>query len=279
MIKACVIGWPISHSRSPLIHGYWLKQHGIDGSYTRQPVEPPELPGFIEGLARAGYAGCNVTIPHKETVFGLVTRADESTERLGAVNTVFLRDGKLFGTNTDGEGFINSLKRGAPGLSLANNRAVVIGAGGASLAVVNAIIDQGAAEVIVANRTREKAEQLRQRFGSRVVPVEWNEAPAHLGEASLLVNTSSLGMKGQPDLELDLSRLSPRAVVTDIVYTPLRTRLLTEAASRGNVVVEGLGMLLHQAVRGFSLWFGVTPEVTPELHALVARDIDPDYRG
>ena len=279
MIKACVIGWPISHSRSPLIHGYWLKQHGIDGSYTRQPVEPADLPSFIEGLARTGYAGCNVTIPHKETVFDLVTRADESTERLGAVNTVFLRDGKLFGTNTDGEGFINSLRHGAPGLSLANNRAVVIGAGGASLAVVNAIIDQGAAEVIVANRTREKAEQLRQRFGSRVLPVEWNEAAAHLGEASLLVNTSSLGMKGQPDLELDLSRLSPRAVVTDIVYTPLRTRLLTEAASRGNVVVEGLGMLLHQAVRGFSLWFGVTPEVTPELHALVARDIDPDYRG
>lgn len=278
MIKSCVIGWPISHSRSPLIHGYWLKQHGIDGSYTRQPVEPSALPDFIGGLAKAGYAGCNVTIPHKEAVFSLVTRADESTDRLGAVNTVFHRDGKILGTNTDGEGFINSLKQGAPGISLANKRAVVIGAGGASLAVVNAILGQGATEVVVANRTRDKAEQLRRRFGSRVVPVEWSKAADQLGETSLLVNTSSLGMKGQPELDLDLSRLSADAVVTDIVYTPLRTKLLNEAASRGNIVVEGLGMLLHQAVRGFSLWFGVMPEVTRELHDLVARDIDPDYR-
>ena len=277
MIRACVIGWPISHSRSPIIHDYWLKQLGIDGSYTRQPVEPSSLATFIGDLGAAGYAGCNVTIPHKETVFSLVTHADDQTERLGAVNTVFLRDGKVMGTNTDGEGFINSLKQGAPRLELANTRAVVLGAGGASLAVVNAILDQGVREVAVANRTAEKVEQLRTRLGKRVVAVEWNNVAAQLGDCSLLVNTTSLGMKGQPELGIDLSLLPQSAVVTDIVYTPLRTRLLEDAAARGNTVVEGLGMLLHQAVRGFSLWFGVTPQVTQELHDLVARDIDPNF--
>jgi shikimate dehydrogenase len=278
VIKVCVIGWPISHSRSPLIHGYWLKQHRIDGSYTRQPVEASALNAFLVGLSDAGYAGCNVTIPHKENTYRLVTAADETTERLGAVNTVFVREGKVFGTNTDGEGFINSLYQSAPGLSLSNARAVVIGAGGASLAVVNAILEQGASEVAVANRTIEKVHALRQRFGSRVVPLDWERMADQLSECSLLVNTTSLGMTGQPDIALDLSRLSPSAVVSDIVYTPLRTKLLQDAAQRGNVVVEGLGMLLHQAVRGFSLWFRVTPEVTPELYALVARDIDPEYR-
>lgn len=279
MIKACVIGWPISHSRSPLIHGYWLKQHGIDGSYTRQPVEPSALGAFLTGLVGAGYAGCNVTIPHKENAFGLVIRADETTERLGAVNTVFVKDGLILGTNTDGEGFINSLYQSAPGVSLANSRVVVLGAGGASLAVVNAVLEQGASEVAVANRTPEKVELLRRRFGARVVPLAWQHAAGHLSECSLLVNTTSLGMKGQPPLSLDLSRLAASAVVTDIVYTPLRTPLLEDAAARGNTVVEGLGMLLHQAVRGFSLWFGVKPTVSEELYTLIARDIDPEYRG
>lgn len=277
MIKACVIGWPISHSRSPLIHGYWLKQLGIDGSYTRQPVEPEKLGTFIHSLEAEGYAGCNVTIPHKEAVIGLVSPADEATERLGAVNTVYLRDGRVLGTNTDGEGFINSLKETVPGLTLTNRRALVLGAGGASLAVVNALLTQGVEEIAVANRTPEKAEQLRNRFGSRVAPIRWNDAADQLRECDLLVNTTSLGMKGQPALEIDLSRLATGAIVTDIVYTPLRTRLLADAAARGNTVVEGLGMLLHQAVRGFSLWFGAMPTVSRELHDLVARDIDPDF--
>lgn len=277
MTKACVIGWPISHSRSPLIHGYWLKRYGLEGSYTRQPVEPSALTAFISGLGNSGYAGCNVTIPHKEAVFNLVKPADETTMRLGAVNTVYLREGQVLGTNTDGEGFINSLSQGAPQLRIANQRAVVLGAGGASLAVVNAILVQGAAEVAVANRTREKAEQLRIRFGPRVVPIDWDELADQIGESSLLVNTTSLGMNGQPELSIDLSRLPRDAVVTDIVYTPLRTRLLLDAENRGNTIVEGLGMLLHQAVRGFSLWFGVTPEVTEVLHDLVARDIDPGF--
>lgn len=277
MIKACVIGWPISHSRSPLIHGYWLKKYGINGTYSRHPVEPASLSAFIGGLDAAGLAGCNVTIPHKEAVFNLVERADETTERLGAVNTVYIRDKRVFGTNTDGEGFINSLRQQVPDLRLAGTTAMVLGAGGASLAVVNAIIEQGTEEVVVANRTREKAEQLRNRFGARVTPIEWHEIPDRLAACSLLVNTTSLGMTGQPELDIDLSQLSERALVTDIVYTPLRTKLLKEAAMRGNTVVDGLGMLLHQAVRGFSLWFGVTPQVTDELHDLVARDIDPEF--
>jgi shikimate dehydrogenase len=279
MIKACVIGWPIGHSRSPLIHGYWLKQHGIDGSYTRQPIEPSALQDFLNGLAAADYAGCNVTIPHKENTFGLVIPADQTTERLGAVNTVFVKNGKIMGTNTDGEGFLNSLYQSAPGVSLLNARVVVLGAGGASLAVVNAVLEQGASEVAVANRTPEKVALLRKRFGTRIVPVAWDHAAEQLSECSLLVNTTSLGMKGQPSLSLDLSRLAASAVVTDIVYTPLRTQLLADAAARGNTVVEGLGMLLHQAVRGFSLWFGVKPTVSAELYTLIAKDIDPDYRG
>ncbi len=277
MIRSCVIGWPISHSRSPIIHGYWLRKYGIAGSYMRQPVAPEALANFLSELGASGFAGCNVTLPHKEAAFALVTRADESTERLGAVNTIYLRDGRTLGTNTDGEGFINSLKQSVPGLSLGGTRAMMLGAGGASLAVVNALLEQGVEELVVANRTLERTEQLRRRFGTRVKPLAWERAGDQLGDCSLLVNTTSLGMKGQPDLQLDLSRLAVDTVVADIVYTPLRTQLLSDAASRGNQVVEGLGMLLHQAVRGFSLWFGVTPEVTPELHDLVARDIDPEY--
>ena len=260
MIKACVIGWPISHSRSPLIHGYWLQRHDIDGSYVRLPVEPSALPEFLNNLSSHGYAGCNVTIPHKENTFKLVTPADESTERIGAVNTVFLRGGQTFGTNTDGEGFINSVQQSAPELSLKNKRAVVLGAGGASLAIVNALLEKGVAELVVANRTVEKAQSLRRRFGSRIVPLAWDDAADSLSECSLLVNTTSLGMKGQPELVIDLSQLDTSAVVTDIVYTPLRTKLLVDAARRGHVVVEGLGMLLHQAVRGFFLWFGIMPD-------------------
>jgi shikimate dehydrogenase len=278
VIRACVIGWPVSHSRSPLIHGHWLKQHNIAGSYVRQPVAPQELPQFLATLAERGFAGCNVTLPHKENAYRLVSPADVTTERLGAVNTVYLRDGKTWGTNTDGEGFINSLRQSAPGLVLENARAVVLGAGGASLAVVNAILERGVAEVAVVNRTLGKAEQLRSRFGAKVKPVSWEAVAGQLAECSLLVNTTSLGMKGQAPLTLALTNLDETAVVADIVYTPLRTALLEEAARRGHVVVEGLGMLLHQAVRGFSLWFGITPEVTAELHDLVARDIDPGYR-
>lgn len=278
MIKACVIGWPISHSRSPLIHGYWLKEHGIDGSYERVPVEPSQLGDFISTLRARGYAGCNVTIPHKEAMFQLIPPADETTARLGAVNTVFSRDGRLLGSNTDGEGFVNSLAQAQPSTQLASMRAVVLGAGGAALAVVNALIEAGCEEVAVINRTAEKGEALRIRLGQKVKPVEWHRAEDQLHECGLLVNTTSLGMQGQPDLDIRLDRLNSAAIVSDIVYTPLKTRLLAQAEARGNPIVGGLGMLLHQAVRGFSLWFGVTPKVSQVLHDLVARDIDPGYR-
>ena len=277
MIKSCVIGWPVSHSRSPLIHSYWLKQFGIDGSYTRQPVAPSALSAFIEGLSDAGYAGCNVTLPHKEEVYPLIVPADASTEKLAAVNTVYLQEGRIYGTNTDGEGFINNLMSSQPGLLLKNSRTVVLGAGGASIAIINALLEQGVAEVAIANRTLGKAHLLRARFGSRVVPVVWETAANQLSECSLLVNTTSLGMKGQPDLMLDLSHLQSGAVVTDIVYTPLRTTLLRRATQHGYGIVEGLGMLLHQAVRGFSLWYGKTPRVTRELYDIVANDIDPAH--
>ena len=211
MIKACVIGWPISHSRSPLIHGYWLKQHGIDGSYTRQPVEPAALGAFLDGLSQRWL--CRLQ-RHDSPQGKRLPPGDSPPMRRPSVwapsTPSSCRDGKIFGTNTDGEGFINSLYQSAPGLSLSNARAVVLGAGGASLAVVNAILEQGASEVAVANRTIEKAELLRQRFGSRVVPVEWERMADQLSECSLLVNTTSLGMKGQPALELDLRGLHRR---------------------------------------------------------------------
>ncbi len=279
MIRACVIGWPISHSRSPLIHRYWLKAFGIDGSYSRVPVEPENLAQFISDLVKNGFAGCNVTLPHKENVFRIVTPADEATRRLGAVNTVFIRDGQTFGTNTDVEGFLNSLRQSRPELDLKNKRAVVLGAGGAAMSVVEALLRENVTEITVCNRSIEKAQGLRNRFGPAIKPEVWERRSAVLKDCSLLVNTTSLGMKGQDQLEIDLEPLDRSAIVTDIVYVPLRTRLLDDAAKQGNPVVEGLGMLLHQAVRGFELWFGKRPQVTQDLYNLVACDIDPDYRS
>lgn len=277
MTKACVIGWPIHHSRSPLIHGFWLKQLGISGSYERIPVKPEDLTKFIDDLPTNNYCGCNVTLPHKERVYHLVTPADESTRFLGAVNTVYIRDGRLLGTNTDGEGFINSLAVTQKNFELKNKRAVILGAGGAAMAIANAMMLKGVSEIVIVNRTLEKAENLRSRFGSIIKPAPWLMRADVLTDCDILVNTTSLGMKGQDGLNIDLSRLNSSALVTDIVYVPLRTKLLEEAAARGNPVVEGLGMLLHQAVRGFELWFGIKPEVTANLHVLIAKDIDPDY--
>jgi len=275
--KACVIGWPISHSRSPLIHGYWLKRYGIAGSYERLPVRPEELPAFFSSLMANGLAGCNVTLPHKEAAFRAVRTADAATARLGVVNTVFARDGELWGTSTDGEGFLASLAAGHPGWRAAGQNVVILGAGGATRAVVGALLDAGAGRLRIANRTRAKAEELRRDFGCRVEPHDWTEASDLLRHADLVINTTSLGMTGQPALEIDLGNLPSTALVTDIVYTPLETDLLKRAKARGNPIVPGLGMLLHQAVRGFELWFGTRPEVTDDLYGLVARDIDPGY--
>ena len=208
MIRACVIGWPISHSRSPLIHGYWLKQHHIDGSYERLPVEPDKLKTFLNTLDSEGFAGCNITLPHKEHAFRIVQCADESTMRLGAVNTVFIRSAKILGTNTDGEGFLNSLSQGAPRLELTNQRAVLLGAGGAAMAIANALLLQGAGEVTVINRSFDKAGLLRQRFGQKIIPLEWTRRADVLEDAALLVNTTSLGL--QPKTFAARSRASSR---------------------------------------------------------------------
>ena len=277
MMRACVIGWPISHSRSPLIHNYWLKQHSVGGMYEQVSVKPEQLRNFIESLAAKGFSGCNVTQPHKAATFGLVNIADAPTERLGVVNTVYLRNGTIFGTSTDGEGFLASLAWSVPNFSIHNRRVVMIGAGGAAMAIAGALLDAGAGEIAVANRSAERVEMVRQKFGSSIAPVAWEARSEALTDCSLLVNCTSLGMTNQPPLTLDLERLPSTAVVTDIVYSPRETSLLRDAGSRGNVIVPGLGMLLHQAVRGFSLWFGVKPAVTAELYDIVADDIDRGF--
>jgi shikimate dehydrogenase len=276
MKKACVIGWPISHSRSPLIHNYWLQLYGIAGEYRRVPVEAKHLKQFIEDLPLSGYRGCNVTIPHKERAFQFVAPADATTKRLGAVNTIYQQNGQLLGTNTDGEGFIANLQAKTESLKLQNGRALVLGAGGAAMAIIGALLDKGMAEIAVANRTLARSRQLRVKFGAAVKPVPWEDRNRGF-ECELLVNATSLGMTGQPPLDIDLTRFPVTSVVADIVYSPLRTPLLVDAAKRGNPTVGGLGMLLHQAVRGFELWFGKRPEVTQELADIVARDIDPGF--
>lgn len=267
-IEACVIGWPIAHSRSPLIHNYWLKQYGIDGAYGIEAVPPDQLKDFLRDLG-GRYAGCNVTLPHKEATFAQVRIADATTKRLGAVNTVFRRGGQIWGTNTDGEGFIASVAAHSPHWTVTGKRVVVLGAGGAARAIVAALVDAKAHSIAIVNRSSERARSLCEAFGPSIRVDDWQA----LRQTDMLVNTTSLGMKGQPPLAIDLALLPKSAVVADIVYIPLETPLITAARARGNPVVPGLGMLLHQAVRGFELWFGVRPTVTDELYALVAADI------
>jgi shikimate dehydrogenase len=271
--KACVIGWPISHSRSPLIHGYWLKHYGIAGSYERQAVAPDELDGFLASLAERGFAGCNVTLPHKEAVFKKVRIADRATARLGVVNTVFVKEGAAWGTSTDGEGFLANLEATLPRWSVAGKRVLVLGAGGAARAIAGALADAGAKDIAVANRHKARAAELARQFGAPLRPRAWEGIERELSSSDLLVNATSLGMTGQPRLDINLAGLDSEAVVSDLVYTPLETPLIRAARDRGNPVVPGLGMLLHQAVRGFELWFGVRPAVTAELRDLVAADI------
>ena len=272
--KAAVIGWPIAHSRSPLIHGYWLKRYGIDGEYSSVPVKPENVEAFFASMATNGYAGCNVTLPHKETAFRAVEVADEATKRLGSVNTIYLRGGKLMGTSTDGEGFVASLGAKIPDWSIGGGKAVLLGAGGSARAIAAALLDNGATEIVIVNRTFERAEAIRRDFGSHVAPIAWSDGAEALAGADLLVNTTSLGLAGGEPLVFDMAKLPRQAVVSDIVYTPLETDFLKSARQRGNRIVPGLGMLLHQAVRGFELWFRKKPEVTQELYDLVAADIE-----
>jgi len=269
---ACVIGWPAGHSRSPLIHNYWIKRHGLTAEYRREAVPPEEFAAFIASWSERGYVGANVTLPHKEAALAL-SQPDDRAKAVGAANTLWLEGGALRSTNTDVEGFTENLDAAAPGWDRGLADAIVLGAGGAARAVVYALLQRGAERVHVANRTFEKAEAFRARFGERVHPLHWGEVSARLAGAQLLANATSLGMTGQPELDINVSELPPRAVVIDIVYVPLETPLLAAARKRGLRTADGLGMLLHQAVRGFSLWFGVRPEVTAELRDLVEADL------
>jgi shikimate dehydrogenase len=273
MKKACVIGWPIAHSRSPLIHNYWLKKYGIDAVYEKKAVEPKNVAHFIANLAAWEFIGCNVTIPHKEMAFQAVAKTDEIANRLGAVNTVYLKDGVVCGTNTDGEGFIASLHHSHPEFNLRDKTAIIVGAGGAAKAIIGALFDEGVTKIGIINRTRERIHDLQVQFGPGVYEISKAASNEALKSCGLLVNTTSQGMEGQSSLELEIQSLNPNALVADIVYTPLETAFLAKARRQGNPVLGGLGMLLYQAVRGFELWFEVKPEVTSELYALIGADV------
>ena len=268
---ACLIGWPAAHSRSPLIHHYWLRTLGIAGGYVIEAVPPDEFKDFVFRLSLRGFVGANVTLPHKERALAL-SKPDERARAVGAANTLWYEDGELRSTNTDIEGFINNLDACAPGWDRAED-ALVLGAGGASRAVVFGLIERGIKRVHLANRTLDRARALADQFGATVHPVAWEAIGDVLPRAGLLVNSTSLGMHGQPPLQIDLALLPPHAVVADLVYVPLETPLLAAARQRGLRVADGLGMLLHQAVRGFELWFGQRPKVTSELRALVEADL------
>ncbi len=271
---AGVLGWPVAHSRSPRLHNYWLAQYGINGAYLPLPVRVEHFAEAVKGLVRVGFAGANVTVPHKEAAFALCDRVDESARKSGAANTlVFAPDGTIHGSNTDGFGFIEALRAGAPGFDAKAGPAVVLGAGGSARAVVQALIEAGAPEIRLVNRTPERAQSLAAALGGPVRCLAWAEVARSLAGASLLVNTTMLGMKGQPPLDLDLAALPKGAAVNDIVYVPLETPLLSAARARGNPAVDGLGMLLHQARAGFRAWFGRDPDVTEVLRRHVAADL------
>jgi shikimate dehydrogenase len=274
MKRACVIGWPIEHSRSPLIHTYWLRRYAIEGSYEKVAVKPDAAAGFLTSLAQHGFVGCNVTVPHKETAFAVADEREASAEAVGAANTAWLVGGRLHVANTDTYGFMTNLSCAAPDWQRRDAPVLVLGAGGAARAIVYGFLEAGVGEVRVCNRTRERAEALAQTFGSCVRVWDWTERNAAAREASVLVNTTTIGMKGEGTLGLDLAQLLPDCVVCDLVYVPLETQLLAAARARGLAVVDGLGMLLHQAVPGFERWFGARPEVTDELRHIVVADIE-----
>ncbi len=268
---ACLIGWPAAHSRSPLIHHYWLRKLGIEGGYIIEAIPPEGFAEFVSRLSAHGFVGANVTIPHKERALALTT-PDTRARAVGAANTLWYDGAELRSTNTDIEGFIGNLDASADGWDEIEE-ALVLGAGGSSRAVLFGLLERGIKRVHLANRTMERAQALADQFGAAVRPIEWDAVGDVLPRAGLLVNTTSLGMHGQPALDVDVNLLPAQAIVADLVYVPLETALLKAARARGLKTADGLGMLLHQAVRGFELWFGQRPEVTPELRALVEADL------
>ncbi len=274
--RACVMGHPIAQSRSPMLHGYWLTQHGIAGEYDRQDVPPDGFADFFKGFRAAGYIGGNVTAPHKQTALKLMAHIDGAAQAIGAINTIWLEGEDWVGGNTDAHGFIANLDDRAPGWDSTAKTAVLLGAGGATRAIIYALRLRGLA-VILVNRTRATADALAAGFnatpGPLVSVMDWDRMADALARADLLVNATVLGMLGKPAMKIDLTALPPAATVCDIVYVPLETGLLRQARTRGHRTVDGLGMLLHQAVPAFARWFGVTPSVTPELRHLIEADI------
>lgn len=277
MKKACVIGWPIRHSRSPLIHRFWLQQYGIEGDYDKQEVSPESLPEFITRVG-VEFAGCNVTVPHKEKIVDHLDVIDETAKAVGAVNTVWVENGKRYGMNTDVFGFLTNLDQQAPDWDGKPFNAVVLGAGGAARAIIFGLVQRGARSVCIINRSRDRAQELAEEFGAVCSAAGFEHLPSLLGQTHLLVNATSLGMDGKPKLPVSLDGLNPEAVVADIVYSPLITDLLHEARARGNRTADGLGMLIHQARFGFEKWFGVLPDAVPELRLLLEEDLKAEAR-
>jgi len=270
---ACIIGHPVAHSRSPLIHNHWLSVHKIAGEYVREDVSPENIGAFLQAFPRSGYVGANVTVPHKEAAFAAAAWRDPVAAALGAVNTLWHEQGKLFGANTDVYGFLAHLDDGAPRRRLDAKTALVLGAGGSARAAIYGLLERKIGGVLLANRTLARAEELAARFGKAVTPIPLGDIPSRLPAIDLLVNATTLGMKGQPPLEIDLVPLQRGAIVYDFVYAPLETALLAEARARGHLVLDGLGMLLHQAAPVFERWFGVRPRVTTDLRALLVADL------
>ncbi len=274
MRKACVIGWPIEHSRSPIIHGYWLKSLSIDGSYEKVAVRPENAHAFLRTLGKSGFAGCNVTVPLKEIAFQTADEKDASAVAVAAANTIWLEGDKICAANTDTYGFMTHLSTTVPDWNERDKPVLILGAGGAARAIVYGFLQAGVGKVQVANRTKERAEALGSHFGPRVKIVDWYDRFNAVCDASVIVNTTTIGMKGEGSLEMNFANADDQTVVADIVYVPLETGFLAKARARGLRTVDGLGMLLHQAVPGFEKWFGARPTVTPELRALIVADVE-----
>lgn len=273
MKRSCVVGWPVEHSRSPLIHNYWLKSLGIDGAYTKEEVHPKDLQQFLKSLQNRGYLGCNITIPHKEAALTLVDFKDKAATQIGAINTVWIEDNKLCATNTDATGFITYLDKQASRWRNQDAPIVILGAGGAAKAIVYAFLENGIDRIHIYNRTLSRGEELAAHFGSKVRIFPWSEREKGSSFCSVLVNTTSIGMKGQGDIGINFKNFSSNVIVCDIVYVPLETNFIKDAKQHGLCTVDGLGMLLHQAVPGFEKWFGFRPKVTDALFQIVTEDI------
>jgi shikimate dehydrogenase len=271
--RACVIGHPVAHARSPLIHRYWLAEHKIEGDYGREDVPPEKIDAFLANFARSGYVGGNITLPHKEAAFRALTRAEPVAAALRAVNAIWLEDGRLAGTNTDVHGFLANFDEARPGWSNRAEQAVVLGAGGGARAVVYGLLQRNVGRVVVVNRTPGRAKAIADEFGERVNVASFEELRSLLGRTDILVNATKLGMTGQPPLEIDVATMRDGAIVYDIVYVPLETTLLAAARARGLQSIDGLGMLLHQAVPAFERWFGIKPAVSEGLREALLADL------